>query len=171
MLSTFSGITVMGTGAKWLAVLEERGVKPRQTHDLSTLRAVLSTGSPLAEHSFRYVYNDIKEDVLLGSISGGTDIISCFMGSNPSLPVYEGEIQSRNLGMAVEAWREDGKPVFNESGELVCVKPFPSMPTHFWNDDGGIKYTKAYFAKLVRKGIADIILVIGISFLLDRNTV
>ncbi|XP_068220574.1 acetoacetyl-CoA synthetase-like [Palaemon carinicauda] len=141
------GITVLGTGAKWLAVLEERGVKPIETHDLSSLRAVLSTGSPLADRSFRYVYNDIKKDVLLGSISGGTDIISCFMGSNPSLPVYAGEIQSRNLGMAVEAWDEDGHPVYDASGELVCTRPFPSMPIHFWNDDGGIKYTKSYFAK------------------------
>ncbi|XP_064111312.1 LOW QUALITY PROTEIN: acetoacetyl-CoA synthetase-like [Macrobrachium nipponense] len=145
------GVTVLGTGAKWLAVLEEKGEKGLslvKLHNLSSsLRAVLSTGSPLADHSFRYVYNDIKKDVLLGSISGGTDIISCFMGSNPSLPVYEGEIQSRNLGMAVEAWDEDGCPVCDMSGELVCTRPFPSMPTHFWNDDGGIKYTKAYFAK------------------------
>lgn len=144
------GITVLGTGAKWLAVLEDRGVKPRETHDLSSLRAILSTGSPLACHSFRYVYRDIKEDVMLGSITGGTDIISCFMGSNPTLPVHEGEIQSRNLGMAVEAWNEEGQPVCDTSAELVCTKPFPSMPTHFWNDDGEIKYTKAYFAKYPR---------------------
>ncbi|XP_071515891.1 acetoacetyl-CoA synthetase-like [Panulirus ornatus] len=141
------GITVLGTGAKWLTVLEERGVKPRETHDLTSLRAILSTGSPLSVHSFNYVYNDIKADVMLGSISGGTDIVSCFMGSNPSLPVYEGEVQGRNLGMAVEAWGENGQPVFDMRGELVCTKPFPSMPTQFWNDDGGIKYTKAYFAK------------------------
>nr|XP_053650123.1 acetoacetyl-CoA synthetase-like [Cherax quadricarinatus] len=140
------GVTVLGTGAKWLAVLEEKGIIPRETHDLSSLRAILSTGSPLAPHSFHYVYNNIKEDVMLGSITGGTDIISCFMGSNPNLPVFEGEIQGRNLGMAVEAFR-DGQPVYNIRGELVCTKPFPSMPTHFWNDDGGIKYTKAYFAK------------------------
>lgn len=81
------------------------------------------------------------------TVSGGTDIISCFMGSNPTLPVHEGEIQSRNLGMAVEAWNEEGQPVCDTSAELVCTKPFPSMPTHFWNDDGEIKYTKAYFAK------------------------
>ncbi|XP_045614538.2 acetoacetyl-CoA synthetase [Procambarus clarkii] len=141
------GVTVLGTGAKWLAVLEEKGVKPRESHNLSSLRAILSTGSPLSPHSFHYVYNNIKQDVMLGSITGGTDIISCFMGSNPSLPVYEGEIQGRNLGMAVEAWGEGCQPVYDTRGELVCTKPFPSMPTHFWNDDGGIKYTKAYFAK------------------------
>ncbi|KAG7163432.1 Acetoacetyl-CoA synthetase-like [Homarus americanus] len=141
------GITVLGTGAKWLDVLEEKGVHPRETHDLSSLRAILSTGSPLSPHSFHYVYSSIKQDVMLGSITGGTDIISCFMGSNPSLPVYEGEIQGRNLGMAVEAWGENGQPVYNTRGDLVCTKPFPSMPTHFWNDDGGIKYTKAYFAR------------------------
>ncbi|XP_076046524.1 acetoacetyl-CoA synthetase-like [Oratosquilla oratoria] len=141
------GITVLGTGAKWLAVLEEKDVRPKDSHDLSTLRAILSTGSPLHPHSYDYVYSHIKSDLFLGSISGGTDIISCFMGSNPSIPVYRGEIQARNLGMALENWNENGQFVWDERGELVCTKPFPSMPTHFWNDDGGIKYTKAYFAK------------------------
>ncbi|KAG0716834.1 Acetoacetyl-CoA synthetase [Chionoecetes opilio] len=140
------GITVLGSGAKWFGVLEEKGVKPHETHNLSSLRAILSTGSPLPPRSFKYVYRDIKQDIMLGSITGGTDIISCFMGSNPSLPVYEGEIQSRNLAMAVEAWDENGQPVYDQSGELVCTKPFPSMPTDFWNDDGGKKYTKAYFS-------------------------
>ncbi|XP_037803063.1 LOW QUALITY PROTEIN: acetoacetyl-CoA synthetase-like [Penaeus monodon] len=144
------GITVLGTGAKWLAVLEDRGVKPRETHDLSSLRAILSTGSPLANHSFRYVYRDIKEDVLLGSITGGTDIISCFMGSNPTLPVHGGEPQSKTWEMAFLGLNEEGQAVYDTSAELVCTKPFPSMPTHFWNDDGEIKYTKAYFAKYPR---------------------
>ncbi|KAK3861424.1 hypothetical protein Pcinc_032617 [Petrolisthes cinctipes] len=141
------GVTVLGTGAKWLTVQEQKGVHPAESHDLSSLRAILSTGSPLAPHSFRYVYTHVKKDLLLGSISGGTDIISCFIGSNPSLPVYMGEIQGRNLGMAVEAWDDNGQPVFDERGDLVCTRPFPSMPTHFWNDDSGIKYTKAYFSK------------------------
>ncbi|XP_062500603.1 acetoacetyl-CoA synthetase-like [Corticium candelabrum] len=141
------GITVLGTGAKWLSVLEDKQIKPRETHKLTTLHTILSTGSPLKPQSFDYVYNDIKPDVLLGSITGGTDIISCFAGQNPTVPVYNGEIQSRNLGMAMESWNEEGCLVYGESGELVCTKPFPSMPTHFWNDEDGIKYKKAYFSK------------------------
>ncbi|XP_019504422.1 PREDICTED: acetoacetyl-CoA synthetase [Hipposideros armiger] len=141
------GITILGTGAKWLSVLEERNMKPVETHSLQTLHTILSTGSPLKAQSYEYVYRCIKSSVLLGSISGGTDIISCFMGQNPSLPVYKGEIQARNLGMAVEAWDEEGRAVWGESGELVCVKPFPCQPTHFWNDESGTKYRKAYFSK------------------------
>lgn len=140
------GVTILGTGARWLAALEERGVKPRETHSLSSLHTILSTGSPLKPQSYDYVYTYIKSNVLLGSISGGTDIISCFSGQNPILPVYRGEIQARNLAMAVECWNEDGETVMDADGELVCVKPFPSQPTHFWNDDDGIKYTKAYFS-------------------------
>lgn len=140
------GITILGTGARWLAALEERGVHPRETHSLSSLHTILSTGSPLKPQSYDYVYTHIKSDVLLGSITGGTDIISCFAGQNPVLPVYRGEIQARNLAMAVECWNEDGEPVMDTDGELVCVKPFPSQPTHFWNDEDGIKYTKAYFS-------------------------
>lgn len=140
-------ITVLGTGAKWLQVLEEKGVKPGKTHSLASLHTILSTGSPLKPQSFEYVYTDIKADLLLGSITGGTDIIACFAGQNWTVPVYKGEIQSRLLGMAVEAWNEDGKPVWGESGELICTKPFPSMPTHFWNDADGSKYKKAYFMK------------------------
>ncbi|XP_037734566.1 acetoacetyl-CoA synthetase [Chelonia mydas] len=141
------GITILGTGAKWLAVLEERNLKPCDTHNLQTLHTILSTGSPLKSQSYEYVYKHIKSSVLLGSISGGTDIISCFMGQNVTIPVYKGEIQARNLGMAVEAWNDEGKPVWGESGELVCTKPMPCQPTHFWNDENGNKYRKAYFSK------------------------
>uniref|UniRef100_A0AAZ3R7Y1 Acetoacetyl-CoA synthetase n=1 Tax=Oncorhynchus tshawytscha TaxID=74940 RepID=A0AAZ3R7Y1_ONCTS len=140
------GITIFGTGAKWLAVLEERDLKPANTHALQTLHTILSTGSPLKPQSYEYVYRCIKNNVLLGSISGGTDIVSCFMGQNVTVPVYRGEIQTRNLGMAVEAWSCDGKPVWGESGELVCLKPIPCQPTHFWNDENGSKYHKAYFS-------------------------
>ncbi|VFV35192.1 acetoacetyl-synthetase-like [Lynx pardinus] len=141
------GITILGTGAKWLAVLEEKDLKPMETHSLQTLHTVLSTGSPLKAQSYDYVCRCIKSSVLLGSISGGTDIISCFMGQNFSVPVYRGEIQARNLGMAVEAWNEEGKAVWGESGELVCTKPIPCQPTHFWNDENGSKYRKAYFSR------------------------
>ncbi|XP_061117752.1 acetoacetyl-CoA synthetase [Conger conger] len=140
------GITIFGTGAKWLAVLEERGLKPAETHSLQTLHTILSTGSPLKPQSYEYVYHCIKSSVLLGSISGGTDIVSCFMGQNMTVPVYRGEIQARNLGMAVEAWSYEGKPVWGESGELVCLKPIPCQPTHFWNDENESKYHKAYFS-------------------------
>uniref|UniRef100_A0A8C1SKN5 Acetoacetyl-CoA synthetase n=1 Tax=Cyprinus carpio TaxID=7962 RepID=A0A8C1SKN5_CYPCA len=140
------GITIFGTGAKWLAVLEERNLKPANTHNLQTLHTLLSTGSPLKPQSYEYVYSCIKNNVLLGSISGGTDIISCFMGQNMTVPVYRGEIQARNLGMAVESWNCEGKPVWGESGELVCLKPIPCQPTHFWNDENGSKYHKAYFS-------------------------
>ncbi|XP_054450283.1 acetoacetyl-CoA synthetase isoform X1 [Pteronotus mesoamericanus] len=141
------GITVFGTSAKWLSVIEERNMRPRETHSLQTLHTLLSTGSPLKTQSYDYVYRCVKSSVLLGSISGGTDIISCFVGQNPTLPVHKGEIQARNLAMAVEAWDEGGKAVWGESGELVCTRPFPSQPTHFWNDENGSKYRKAYFSK------------------------
>ncbi|KAE8634946.1 hypothetical protein XENTR_v10002482 [Xenopus tropicalis] len=141
------GITILGTGAKWLAVLEDKGLKPCNTHSLQTLHTILSTGSPLKPQSYEYVYKHIKSNVLLGSVSGGTDIIACFMGQNVSVPVYKGEIQARHLGMAIEAWNEEGEAVLGESGELVCLKPLPSQPTHFWNDENGSKYQKAYFAK------------------------
>ncbi|OWK15460.1 AACS [Cervus elaphus hippelaphus] len=146
------GITILGTGAKWLAVLEEKDMRPVETHSLQTLHTILSTGSPLKAQSYDYVYRCIKSSVLLGSISGGTDIVSCFMGQNPSIPVYKGEIQARNLGMAVEAWNEQGKAVWGESGELVCTKPLPCQPTHFWNDENGSKYRKAYFSKFPGQG-------------------
>lgn len=142
------GITVFGVSAKYIASMEEAGVKPRHSHNLSTLRAVLSTGSPLKPESFDYVYHDVKPDVLLGSISGGTDIISCFAGSNPTLPVYRGELQARNLGMHVESFNEYGNSIYNETGELVCVSPFPSMPIYFWGDTATKeKYHRSYFDK------------------------
>ncbi|XP_077015672.1 acetoacetyl-CoA synthetase isoform X3 [Tamandua tetradactyla] len=141
------GITILVTGAKWLSVLEEKDMRPVETHSLQTLHTILSTGSPLKAQSYEYVYRYVKGSVLLGSISGGTDIISCFVGQNYSIPVYKGEIQARNLGMAVEAWNEEGKAVWGESGELVCTKPIPCQPTHFWNDENGSKYRKAYFSK------------------------
>lgn len=140
------GITIFGTGAKWLSVLQERNLKPMETHSLQSLHTILSTGSPLKPQSYDYVYECIKRNVLLGSISGGTDIVSCFMGQNPTVPVYRGEIQTRNLGMAIEAWAFDGTAVWGESGELVCLKPLPCQPTHFWNDENGSKYHKAYFS-------------------------
>ncbi|MFV8783305.1 acetoacetate--CoA ligase [Microbulbifer sp. SA54] len=138
-------ISVFGTSAKYIAALEKDGCKPRESHKLEKLRAVLSTGSPLAHEGFRYVYRDIKEDVCLSSISGGTDIISCFALGNPTLPVYAGELQCRGLGMAVEVWNDDGKAVAQEKGELVCAKSFPCMPISFWNDPDGSKYHGAYF--------------------------
>ncbi|QIL89504.1 acetoacetate--CoA ligase [Microbulbifer sp. SH-1] len=139
------GISVFGTSAKYLAALEKAGCKPRESHRLERLRAVLSTGSPLAHEGFRYVYRDIKSDVCLSSISGGTDIISCFALGNPTLPVYPGELQCRGLGMAVQVWSDDGKPVLEEKGELVCATSFPCMPIGFWNDADGSKYHDAYF--------------------------
>jgi acetoacetyl-CoA synthetase len=138
-------ITVFGTSAKYIALCEKEGLAPARTHDLSALRAILSTGSPLAAHSFDYVYRDVKEDVHLASISGGTDIISCFALGNPIAPVYRGEIQTRGLGMAVAVFDEDGRPLRGAPGELVCTKPFPSMPVAFWNDPDGSKYRAAYF--------------------------
>jgi acetoacetyl-CoA synthetase len=139
------GISIFGASAKWFAAIEKAGVKPAQTHKLLALRTVLSTGSPLAPESFEYVYRDIKDRVMLASISGGTDIISCFALGNPLLPVYRGEIQCRGLGMRVEILDEDGNPVREQAGELACTAPFPSMPIGFWNDPDGAKYRDAYF--------------------------
>ena len=140
-------ITVFGTSAKFISGIEKAGLKPRQSHDLSTLRTILSTGSPLSHESFAYVYRDVKVDVLLASIAGGTDIISCFVGGCPTRPVYAGQIQCRALGMAVEFWDEAGEPLERGKGELVCKRPFPSMPIGFWNDEDGGKYHRAYFAQ------------------------
>jgi len=139
-------VSIFGTSAKYIAALEKADVKPGKSHDLASLKSILSTGSPLAHESFDYVYRDIKKDVCLSSISGGTDIISCFVLGNPNLPVYRGELQCLGLGMAVAIYNESGQPVQNEKGELVCEKPFPSMPTGFWNDVDGSKFHKAYFA-------------------------
>ncbi|NLI83578.1 MAG: acetoacetate--CoA ligase [Deltaproteobacteria bacterium] len=138
-------ISIFGTSAKYLAAVEKANVKPRETFDLSPLKAVLSTGSPLSVESFEYVYREIKEDLVLSSISGGTDIISCFALGNPMGPVYAGELQCRGLGMRVEAYSPEGKPVIGEKGELVCTAAAPSMPICFWNDPDGSKYRGAYF--------------------------
>ena len=140
-------ISVFGTSAKWLALAEKEGQRPRDTHDLGALRAILSTGSPLAEHSFDYVYDSVKPDVQLSSISGGTDIISCFALGNPIAPVWRGEIQTRGLGMKVEVFDDDARSVVGQQGELVCTAPFPSMPIAFWNDPDGSKYRAAYFER------------------------
>jgi acetoacetyl-CoA synthetase len=138
-------VTVFGTSAKYLALAEKEGLRPARTHDLSPLRAILSTGSPLAPTGFDYVYRDVKADLHLASISGGTDIISCFALGNPIAPVRRGELQTRGLGMAVEVFDESGTPVRERDGELVCTRPFPSMPVAFWNDPDGAKYRSAYF--------------------------
>ncbi|CUS48831.1 MAG: acetoacetate-CoA synthetase AcsA [Idiomarinaceae bacterium HL-53] len=139
------GITVFGTSAKYLSALEKSGAKPKETHQLTTLRSILTTGSVLAPESFDYVYSQVKEDVCLSSISGGTDIISCFALGNPILPVYRGQLQCKGLGLAVNVYNDQGEAVLSEKGELVCEAPFPSMPTGFWNDPDGAKYQSAYF--------------------------
>jgi acetoacetyl-CoA synthetase len=138
-------ISIFGTSARYLAAIENEGLKPGEQFDLGALRAVLSTGSPLSIESFHYVYRDIKKDLCLSSISGGSDLVGCFAGGNPIGPVYAGQLQVRNLGMAVEAWDAEGKPVVGQKAELVCVKPWPSMPIGFWNDPDGRKYHDAYF--------------------------
>ena len=138
-------LTVFGTSAKYIAALEKAGVRPRETHNLETLNTILSTGSPLSHESFQYVYRDIKSDLCLASISGGTDILSCFVLGNPCLPVWEGEIQCRGLGMAVDIWDDHGNSVVEQKGELVCTKPFPNAPIYFWNDTDNKKYLDAYF--------------------------
>ena len=138
-------ITIFGTSAKYLALAEKEDVRPIETHDLSALKSILSTGSPLAPQSFDYVYEAVKKDVRLSSISGGTDIISCFAGGNPIAPVWRGEIQALGLAMRVEVFDELGNPVRGRAGELVCTAPFPSMPISFWNDPDGAKYQGAYF--------------------------
>jgi acetoacetyl-CoA synthetase len=138
-------MTHFGTSAKFLDAAAKFGLKPRETHRLDTVRAMMSTGSPLVPEGFDYVYRDIKADLQLSSISGGTDIISCFVLGSPVLPVWRGEIQCRGLGLAVDVWDDDGRPVRGEKGELVCTKPFPAMPSGFWNDADGSKYQAAYF--------------------------
>lgn len=138
-------VAVFGTSAKVLALAEKAGLAPARTHDLGALRAVLSTGSPLADHSFDYVLRDVKPGVCLSSISGGTDIVSCFALGHPALPVHRGELQCLGLGMAVDTWDDAGRPVVGTPGELVCTAPFPSMPVAFWHDPDGAKYRAAYF--------------------------
>ena len=141
------GITVFGTSAKFIAASEAAGNKPISTNDLSNVRLILSTGSPLMEENFDYIYRDVKKDVQLASISGGTDIVSCFAGGSPMLPVYRGELQCSGLAMDVDAFDHKGKSSRNAKGELVCKKAFPSMPIYFWNDPDGQKYHNAYFDK------------------------
>ncbi len=138
-------ITIFGTSPKYLTSCQKMKLLPKDKYNLSSLKSILSTGSPLSNENFNYVYSAIKKDVRLSSISGGTDIISCFMLGNPNLPVFSEEIQCRGLGMNVEAWDDNGKPLIEEKGELVCTVPFPSMPVCFWNDPDGEKYHFAYF--------------------------
>jgi acetoacetyl-CoA synthetase len=140
-------ISFFGTSAKYIDALSKAGLKPYETHNLDALRAIASTGSPLAPESFDYVYRDIKADVHLASIAGGTDIISCFVLGNPAAPVWRGEIQCRGLGMAIEVFDDDGNPVRGVKGEMVCTAPFPSMPVGFWNDPDNAKYRAAYFER------------------------
>ena len=141
------GINVFGTSAKFIAACQEAELIPGTEFNLSKLRVILSTGSPLVEENFDYVYKEIKEDILLASISGGTDIISCFALGNPTLPVYRGELQCRGLGMDVHAFDNAGERLIGEKGELICASPFPSMPIYFWNDSDGEKYNDAYFGE------------------------
>lgn len=138
---------VFGTSAKYIDAVRKGGFVPKNTHDLSSLRLLTSTGSPLSPEGFDFVYEGIKPDVHLASISGGTDIVSCFVLGNPLKAVWEGEIQGPGLGMAVDVWNDEGQPVKGEKGELVCTKAFPSMPVMFWNDEGGAKYRAAYFER------------------------
>ena len=138
-------MTYFGTSAKFIDAVRKAGLSPIRTHDLSSVRTLSSTGSPLSPEGFAYVYNEIRKDVHLASISGGTDIVSCFVLGIPTEPVWSGEIQGPGLGMAVDVWDDEGRPVRGEKGELVCTRAFPSMPVMFWNDPSGGKYHAAYF--------------------------
>ncbi|HEX5475386.1 MAG TPA: acetoacetate--CoA ligase [Vicinamibacterales bacterium] len=142
-----AGMTLFGTSAKFIDAVAKAGLRPMDTHRLDTVRTMTSTGSPLAPESFDFVYAHVKRDIHLASISGGTDIISCFVGGNPIGPVWRGEIQARALGMKVEVFDARGEPVREQKGELVCTMPFPSMPVGFWNDPDGRKYHAAYFER------------------------
>ena len=141
------GITHFGTSPKFLSACDSSTVLPKKFCDLDSLESILSTGSPLVEEQFDWVYDNVKSDVQLSSISGGTDIIGCFLAGSPILPVFRGELQCPQLGMSVHSWNDEGISVIGESGELVCTKPFPSMPIGFWNDPNGSKYTSAYFGE------------------------
>jgi acetoacetyl-CoA synthetase len=140
-------MTHFGTSAKYIDALAKVGLRPGRTHRLEALRTMLSTGSPLAPEGFDYVYAHVKKDLCLSSISGGTDLVACFAGGAPILPVWRGELQCRMLGMKVEVWSDEGKPLVGEKGELVCTAPFPTMPLGFWNDPDGKKYRAAYYEK------------------------
>ncbi len=141
------GVTVFGTSAKYLQALEKSGYRPGDQTDLSALRCLLSTGSPLLPSGFDFVYDAVKSDLQLASISGGTDIVSCFALGSPILPVRRGELQCRGLGMAVAAFDDDGRSLVGEPGELVCTRPFPAMPVGFWDDPGDTRYRAAYFER------------------------
>ncbi len=140
-------MTIFGTSAKYIDAVRKAGLRPGDSHDLSSLRMMASTGSPLAPENFDFVYDAIKQYIHLASISGGTDIVSCFVLGVPSKPVFKGEIQGPGLGMAIDVWDDAGKPVRGIKGELVCTRPFPSMPVGFWNDADGSKYHAAYFER------------------------
>ena len=140
-------VTIFGTSAKYISAIEKAGLQPRNLFEFKSLRTILSTGSPLSSESYDYVYKEIKNDIQLCSISGGTDIVSCFALGTPLLPVRRGEIQCPGLGMAISVWNIEGESIFNEAGELVCTKTFPSKPIYFWNDDSGEKFHNAYFNK------------------------
>ncbi|HZO80284.1 MAG TPA: acetoacetate--CoA ligase [Candidatus Binataceae bacterium] len=140
-------MTMFGTSAKYIDAIRKSALEPRRTHRLDALRTICSTGSPLAPEGFDYVYANVKEDVCLSSISGGTDLVSCFALGNPVGPVWRGELQCRGLGMRVEVWDEDGRPLREAKGELVCTAPFVTMPLYFWNDPDGSKYRSAYFER------------------------
>ena len=142
-----TAMTHLGTSAKFIDAVKNAGLEPARTHDLSSLRAMMSTGSPLVPESFDFVYDNIKRDLCLSSISGGTDIVSCFVGGNPAGPVWRGEIQALSLGMDIHVYDDSGKPVIGEKGELVCAGTFPPMPVKFWNDPDGAKYRAAYFER------------------------
>jgi acetoacetyl-CoA synthetase len=142
-----TGMTLFGTSAKFIDAVSKAALAPIDTHDLASVRTMTSTGSPLAPESFDFVYSKIKRDIHLASISGGTDIVSCFVGGNPIAPVWRGEIQGAALGMKVEVFDEKGRVVTGEKGELVCTMPFPSMPVGFWNDPDGRRYHAAYFER------------------------
>jgi len=144
-LADSAGVTILGVSAKFLAALQKAGLKPRETHSLTTVRTITSTGSPLAPEGFEFVYRDVKPDVHLASISGGTDIVGLFAGGNPNAPVRAGELQAACLGMDLDIFDHRGGALRDAPGELVCKSPFPSMPVGFWNDPGGAKYHAAYF--------------------------
>jgi acetoacetyl-CoA synthetase len=165
-------MTLFGTSAKFIDAVSKAGLRPGETHVLDSVRTMTSTGSPLAPEGFDFVYEHVKRDIHLASISGGTDIVSCFVGGNPLGPVWRGEIQSRSLAMKVEVWDEHGTPVRQQKGELVCTMPFPSMPIGFWNDPDGRKYHAAYFERQVEQ-LPDVLesLVIGQQWKGDERIV
>ena len=145
-LAAEAGVTCFGTSAAFIAMCMKAGVEPGRGRDLSRVRSVGSTGSPLAPEGFRWVYDHVGADTWLFSTSGGTDVGTAFVGGVPTLPVYEGELQARSLGAAVEAWDEEGRPVIDQVGELVVTEPMPSMPVFFWGDDDGSRYRESYFS-------------------------